>query len=288
MDNKNGHYAIIYQMTQECPLKCPMCLRFYTPGERVLSQEQRYRLVDRLKYLDVRSISVTGGEPLILGNKLFAFLKYLHERQIHTALATTGFRLTEEQVHEMDMYLDRLLLSIHSFDIQDWIEDFGNVKYAEELYYTTFNILQWIKGTGITIEVTSVLHQQNKDRIFKLGKRLLELNPNIVWRIDEYYPIGLGASNHVQFDLIEGEFDKMCSEVKRDFSHKFRDIRFSSWKNRRESPGLLITQAGDIMDSAGQPTGFNILEDAFPPEFQMSRPWSEYRKVVRDWGWGDM
>ena len=219
---------------------------------------------------------------------MFDSLKYLHTKKIHTALATTGFRLTEERIIEMNSYLDRFILSIHSTDIEDWKDDFGHASHVEELYDTAFKIFEWIKKTEITIEVTSVLHLQNFARIMGLGARLSELNSNIVWRIDEYYPIGLGAHNRAMFELNEGEFDQLCAKVKREFSGRFRSIRCSSWKNRSESPGLFITQAGDIMTSDGGATGYNIMEDGFPAEFQMSRPWSEYRKVVRDWGWGDL
>lgn len=287
--NNKWHYSIIYQITQECPLRCDICLRFYTPGINTLTPQERLRMVDILKMHDVKSISVTGGEPLILKQQLFEYLKYLHKQKIHTALTSTGFGLTKEQVLDMNDYLDRMVISIRSLDKDEWQKDFGDTDYTSDLFDTVMNLLEWIKSTEIVLEVTSVLHMENIDAIYKLGHALAEKNPNVVWRIDEYFPIGLGGSpNRERFQLEEGVFDKVVNQVVKDFDGIFKSIKISSWEDRQRAPGLLITQSGDIMDSAGQPTGCNIMKHEFPSEFKMSKPWEEYRNVCRDWGWGDL
>jgi len=288
MQNSSGnHYAIIYQITQECPFNCGICLRFYDPGSSSLSAVDRTKLVDILKNRDVKSISVTGGEPLILKDDLFHFLEYLHKQHIHTCLASTGYKLSKNQLLMLDKFLDRLVISIRSLKVDEWKSDFGDTKETDQLYGTVINILEWIKFTNIVLEVTTVLHKEGISRVFTLGKQLAQINPNIVWRIDEYYPIGKEAHNHERFELTDLQFIEISRLIKNEFSTTFKDIRFSSWADRRSSPGLFVTQSGDIMTSDGNPTGFNIMRNEFPDEFKMSRPWSDYKKVFRDWGWGD-
>ena len=286
-EKENWHYAIIYQVTQECPFKCDICLRFYEPGGRALSHEERLLMVAILKQHNVKSISITGGEPLILKDSLFDFLRYLNHQHIHTCLATTGFGLDKERVIEMDEYLDRMVISIRSLDIENWKVDFGDTAYTLQLFDTVLSLLHWVNSTSIILEVTAVLHKQNIGRIIELGQQLADLNPNVVWRIDEYYPIGKEAHNRERFELDDGQFEQTSVHIRQEFLGCFRDIQFSSWSDRKSSPGLLITQSGDIVTSAGQSTGLNIMKGEFPAEFIMSRPWSEYRKVCRDWGWDD-
>ncbi len=50
----------------------------------------------------------------------------------------------------------------------------------------------------------------------------------------------------------------------------------------------MVTHTGDIITTSNQTTGFNILKDGFPEKFEMSKPWAAYKKVSRDWGWGDL
>ncbi len=88
-----NYYSIVYQITQECPFTCDICLRYYKIGDSSLSPEERIHMVDILKKHNVGSITVTGGEPTILKDNLFSFLKHVHKKRIHTCLSTTGFRL---------------------------------------------------------------------------------------------------------------------------------------------------------------------------------------------------
>ena len=50
----------------------------------------------------VKRITVTGGEPLLLGEELLDFLSLLHDQKIHTCLSTTGIFLSEKDVLRLD------------------------------------------------------------------------------------------------------------------------------------------------------------------------------------------
>lgn len=280
----------MFQITQECPLRCDICLRYYEPKSRGLSPENWKHMVNILKKRGLKRLTVTGGEPTILGEKLFDFLKYVHEQQIHTSLSTTGFRLNELQIKEMDEYLDHILISIRSLNIEDWIADFGNTDYSHELFETVINILQWTQNTNILLEVNTVLHKENIDKILDLGQQLVLFNPKIIWRIENYYANGIMGHLQPRFELDNETFEQKASMIKKTFMNHFRDIRVIRKPLKKSSPGFLLTQNGDLMLTSNHrhtSTGFNVLNNNLPEEFNMIRPWKEYIRICRDWGWGD-
>lgn len=290
MTAANQYFSLVFQLLQECPFKCEICHRRNIEGERRMSREQRREMVQVLKRLGLKRMTVTGGEPTILKKELFEFLEYLNSQKVHTCLSTTGHWLTQSDVKDMDRYLDQILLSVRSLELEDWISDFGETKYTEELYETVLNLLGWLKSTGIIVEVSSVIHKENIEDVIPLGRGLLGLNPDIIWRVDEYYPMGLEVHRRNRFDLTREEFDNLERLVKKEFEGKFRQLVFSKAHTRVKAPDYFITPSGDLVTTSdfsySEPTG-NVLNGIMPTTFTTRRPWQDYERACRDWGWKD-
>lgn len=283
-------FSIVYQITQKCPFACDICLRRYAPNEEPLTPLMRRKMVDILKENKIGRLNVTGGEPTILGDELHEFLMYVHDKKIHTCLTTTGFRLSKEKLEQMDNYLDQILIPFHSVNPTDWETMYSNKQFAAELFGTVLNILDWAKSTSIIVEVNTVVHQKNINEIIDIGQQLLRINPNVVWRVDEYYGIGIKDKERYRFELKAGEHEAICSEVFNIFDGLFRNIKFTNVNQRKNSPEFLITHTGELVtsfDYVHAPTGFHLLRPPLPSEFKMLRSWSEFKKVCRDWGWED-
>lgn len=279
-------FSVVYQITQECPFDCDICLRHYKIGEMPLNQSDRLKMVDVLKKFGVGRICVTGGEPIILGNDLYDLLKYIHSKNIHTCLSTTGIGITKELIVEMDNYLDQLMISIRSIDPFSWEKDFGKSLLSNKLYHNVFEILEWTKDTDIFLEINSVVHKENINKFIEIGHKLLSINSNIVWRVNEYYPIGLKEKNRHRFELDNLQFGYIKNKITKEFEDLFREIRFVTKEQRFCSPEFLITHTGDLVTSScgvHMPTGYNIISGTLPSKFEMARPWDEHKKVCRDW-----
>jgi len=249
-------------------------------------------MVDILKEYGLRRLTVTGGEPMILdGEELFDFLRYVHQKQIHVCLSTNGYRLTQARVEEMDGYVDQILLPIRSLTRPGWQVDFGDTPYTLELFETVINLLQWIKTTSIILEVSTVVHRENIGKVMDLGWQLVSLNPNIVWRLEEYYGMGIRADLRSRFEIGERELDLLFCRVHHNFEHLLKLIRPGKGKGRIYAPDLFITPVGDLVTTSNncysEPVG-NVLKGQLPPEFRNRRPWSDYQQVCRDWDWGDL
>lgn len=290
MKNSSQPFSIVYQITQECPFECGICHRRYESKEETLSTEKRNYMVDILKEQNIGRLTVTGGEPTILGDDLFNFLKYIHTKKIHSCLTTTGFRLTKAKFDEMEEYLDQMMISIRSLDQTNWIKEFGNTRYTHEIFNGAVNLLNWAKSTNIIFEVCTVAHKENVDSILELGWQLLRINPNINWRVDEYYGMGIQSALRDKYELVNNQFTNIRNQISKTFSNRFRNLRFTTKEQRISSPEFLITHSGELVTSSNHlhtPTGVNILNTKLNLNFKMLRTWAELRTVCRDWGWGD-
>lgn len=284
------YFHLAFSITQECPFLCDICLRYYDTNSRKLNPAQWRQMINILKSVGLKRITITGGEPSILGRNLFDFLRFLHEEQIHTSLSTTGFRLDEPLIREMDYYLDHILISIRSFESDDWVIDFGNTLFTQELFETVKNLLKWVKSTDIILEVNTVVHQENKKQIIDLGWKLFEMNPNIIWRIDNYYANGITINSRDRFELNNHEFDEICKSVHECFAGQFRNIRYITKTLKETAPGYMLMQNGDLVltsEHTHKVTEYNVLKNKLPNHFPLSRSWNDYAVISRDWGWKD-
>ncbi len=107
-----------WDLTSTCNLRCSHCsvANMYFDNEnpvKELSLQDRLLVIDRLADGGVTHISLLGGEPLTLGNDLWALLDHAKRRQIRIHLVTNAMLLeTATSQRLIDSGLDRLVVSI--------------------------------------------------------------------------------------------------------------------------------------------------------------------------------
>lgn len=281
----NKPFSIAFQILQECPFVCGICNRRYASNERRLSPTERKLMVDILKNHGLKRLTITGGEPLILGAELYDLLRYAHEQEIHTCLSTTGMAINEEIIIEMDQYLDHLLIPVHSLTREGWISDFGDTRFTKNLFETVRNLLENIKNTEIILEISTVLHKQNLEKVIELGYALLNLNSNLIWRIEDYYAMGFEYGSRNLYEINNSESSEIRSRIIELFNGKFKEIYLSN-KNRDKAPDFFITPKGDFVTTSSNKYSLpilNVLEHKQLPLVNMRRSWEEYEKYCRKW-----
>ncbi len=292
MKNKE-FFSAAFQITQECINNCNICHRRYIRGEKNLDLEDMKNMAMILKKRGLRRLTITGGEPMLLENDLFDFIRFLHKNEIHTCLSTSGYNLNGKLLDELDNYVDQLLLPIRSLTLTDWAEHFGNTKYVEGTFKNVINILQWSKTRDIILMISTVMHRGNIHKIVDLGWKLFSLNPNIIWSIDDYYAMGLKKKYRDQFELTDIEIATVRQEISKTFGNFFKHVVFNDAKSRRNAPDFFITQNADLVTTSDNEYStlnpkHNILTGDIPLKFLNRRNWSHYRILCRDWGWGDL
>ncbi|MHB1324891.1 MAG: radical SAM protein [Thermoleophilia bacterium] len=283
--NKKNSFSIVYQITQACPFKCAICNRRFEEGEKPIRSADRELMINVLKEHGLKRLTVTGGEPMMLGDELFEFLRYVHNKQIHVCLSTTGYLLNKEKILNLNEYLDHLLISIRSFNIHDWIEDFGKSDRSIILLETVKNLLHWVKSTDIVLEVSTVIHKKNVDNIVELGWQILKINPNIIWRIEDYYPMGKEYNLRHIYEFDNDESIHVRKVIAKNFKGKFRNIYFSNC-NRSSAPDIFITPSGNMITTSNNRYSksiCNVIKAEKMPEFNMRRHWTDYEVYCREW-----
>ena len=164
--------------TQGCPMRCMYC---HNPDTWEIDAGEKMTSADILKkYEGVKEfckggITVTGGEPLVQTEFVTELFKEAQEKNIHTALDTSGIlfsRNNKEKIDELLEYTSLVLLDIKHIDDNEhkkltghsnWnILDFA--KYLSEIEKPV-----WIRHVVVP-EIT-----YNEEFLTRLGRFLSEL-----------------------------------------------------------------------------------------------------------------
>lgn len=104
------------KVTLDCNKTCSFCIN---NNQEYRDSWKRIEHLGKVDWKKFRSIIISGGEPTILGiTSLQQYLRYLRlsagaEPCIY--LQTNGLYLTKQLVHELDLYIDGVGYSVHSF-----------------------------------------------------------------------------------------------------------------------------------------------------------------------------
>ncbi len=164
--------------TQGCPLRCQYC---HNPDSWDFNTDNLMTVEEILnKYEGVREfckggITVTGGEPLVQIDFVTELFKQAQEKDIHTALDTSGLlfnRSNTSKIDELLKYTSLVLLDIKHIDNTEHKKLTGHSNESIldfALYLSEKNIPVWIRHVvvpGITY---------NEVYLSRLGKFLADL-----------------------------------------------------------------------------------------------------------------
>ncbi len=108
---------LIFEVNDTCNSRCRYCAVWTRPSESetTLSREEAIDLIDQAADLGVFSISFTGGGEPLLRPDLPSLIAHAKNRDLHVALTTNGFLITEKNVHQL-LRADVITVSIDSLD----------------------------------------------------------------------------------------------------------------------------------------------------------------------------
>lgn len=289
---KDSPISMVYVLFSECECSCPFC-------HGVEKNLKHYNHIDVNKWKDniagllnkrngsIR-LTLSGGEPMKHWESVFEFIQFLHEREIHICLNTTGIHLDKEKLFQLDGLIDQILLSFRATNFKDMEVEFGlNKAKATQLLEYQYGIFENIKRTNINLEVSTVVTKENQDRIKSIGWRLYSLNPNIIWRIEEYYANGIQNDPLVKkFELDKPSNDSLYDELLHDFYGKFYGMKHSSKEGRVNSPDLIIMPDGKLHKSNNHTyEEVGHVRDYDFSQLENRRDWTSYKQglIERNW-----
>lgn len=119
IDQKSIIKDIRFQVTKRCNFACPWCYsdaKNELPNE--LSLEEAIRMSKQLISCGLKTLTLTGGEPLLRQDFCFGILKYLKKHKVYTKLFTNGSLLNDEVLKKIKGLVDEVQVS--NYNKRSW------------------------------------------------------------------------------------------------------------------------------------------------------------------------
>lgn len=119
VDGPGIRFVIFFQ---GCPMRCKYCHNpdtWDTKNNKIMTVDEILERYDGVKEFCKGGLTVTGGEPLLQLEALTELLKKAKQKNIHTAIDTSGITFTKEKIKEFDellKYTNLVLLDIKHID----------------------------------------------------------------------------------------------------------------------------------------------------------------------------
>jgi len=153
LDNTPPH-IIIWEPTTKCNFDCKYCYVKWFGGDRELDQDVLNKALQEIVNSPALEVIITGGEPLILGDKLKEIIKKLRKAKKGIVLFTNGSLLTKEWLEFFKENNVRLHISL------DTLLPGKDVRNSNLLYKILRNIIL-ARKVGIKVVIQSTLHPKN-------------------------------------------------------------------------------------------------------------------------------
>ena len=153
---------------QGCPMRCLYC---HNPDSWNLSSENLYTVEEILEQYDgvkefcKGGITVTGGEPLVQIEFLTELFRQAKEKNIHTALDTSGILFDKNNTNKIDellKYTDLVLLDIKHIDNEE------HVKLTKHSNKNVLEFAQYLSENNSSRLSQEIVHQQ--ENLAVIGK----------------------------------------------------------------------------------------------------------------------
>ncbi|WP_336774304.1 pyrroloquinoline quinone biosynthesis protein PqqE [Paenibacillus sp. MMO-58] len=155
-------YALTAELTHRCPLHCPYCSNpvELQKRESELSTNEWLSVLEQASDLGVVQVHFTGGEPL-LRSDLELLIRHARDLGLFVNLITSGVGLTKERIRKLsEAGIDSIQLSL-----QAATEELADSIAGFKAYELKRQAAQWIRESGLTLNMNVVLHSSNLHQI---------------------------------------------------------------------------------------------------------------------------
>lgn len=146
-------FAIVC-ITSKCPFKCPYCY-----NSNLHTKEERQDISNIIKTIEgliqkgVKSIYLSGGEPMMRWNDLITILKSFNNTNTRFWLLSTGYNLSSERLSVLKSEgLKGLMISLDTFDG----EQINKVKGSPKAFEFAINAITAANKQGFVVAIDCV------------------------------------------------------------------------------------------------------------------------------------
>ena len=218
---------------QGCPMRCQYCHNpdsWTTDLNKKMSVDEILEKYEGVKeFLRNGGLTVTGGEPLMQIDFVTELFKKAKEKQIHTALDTSGIlfsRNNTEKIDELLKYTDLVMLDIKHIDDEE------HKKLTGCSNKNIFDFAKYLSEKDIPMWIRHVVVPQityNEKYLTQLGEFLATLKNIKALDVLPYHDMAMPKYENLGIDYpLKG-----IPPLNKDEALKARDIIFRAYKQNK-------------------------------------------------------
>lgn len=211
-----------WHITEKCNLRCKHCYHDRYTSERELELSQLLSVADKIdgtlrKWNKIGTLSITGGEPLVVKDKLIPLLEHVAELDTiqYFDLLTNGLLLNESVLNELGEFskLRRVQVSLEAASpaLNDAIRGDGS-------FEKILSAIRRLKANDFQVAVMMTVSRINKDEVEPLIECLKREGVD-TFSAERFIPEGSGSDLRGQFltpEEVKEVFEKIYSLAMRE------------------------------------------------------------------------
>lgn len=168
----SGLDTAILRVTDRCPLRCVHCSVAASPNVgRVAKREAVFQMLDELIAMKVRTVKLTGGEPLAWPGCLET-VRHAAQAGVHMEIETSAVPLRSSFLQAVEPYREQVSFAV-GFDsrCRETYEAFRNKPGS---FAKVSAALELLKAGGFRVKIMTVLSRLNQTEVPELIQWTLE------------------------------------------------------------------------------------------------------------------
>lgn len=170
MKRLSGPIDVQLELTENCNFKCRHCYNYWRYNvkskKRELNTTDFIRIISTLKGRGISVITLTGGEPLLRPNVLFAVLMEAKKCGMEVGLNTNATFVTPSIAKRLvDEGLDHALCSVLG---KETTHNF--ITGIKDGFSRATRGIENLVGTGLKVATNMVVSKLNQNEVFEVGK----------------------------------------------------------------------------------------------------------------------
>lgn len=240
------------RLTNRCDSKCIYCFSNSNNGNKEdLNFKYLIKLLDESKLAGLRSLNLTGGDPMLYPN-IFDLILYLENNKFSYQISTKKI-LTDSEIHKLsNTGLKKIQFSIDSID-----DDLNYHLIGKKDYFSKMSkVIEKCKQNGIKVYVNTVIMSNNIKEIKTMNQKLRLLGVDKHFLTPFLISKGRGDKSmaadeadffNLQREITENSNDGFYGEIsipEQDENYSFYDGQHNKCSGGRYS--LVINNNGDV------------------------------------------
>ncbi len=230
-------YNICWNITSKCNNNCKFCNRIEYYNEITL--DECFLIVDKLKELGIKKITLTGGEIFLYKN-LQSLIDYIYKKDIIVSILTNGSLITRQFLIENNKKIFQIGLPIDTTNLG--IQK--SMGRNDNHFKNTLNILNLIKNEKLeyNIKINTVVTMYNYDDMKNINNIICKYRIN-KWNLFLYNSIrNVAKKNSDLFSIDKEKFEELRTTIIAPNTY----VHFSDQPSY-ENEHIIISPRGDVI-----------------------------------------